>query len=438
MTFGLVSMTATARPVINPLIEVSPFDADSAAPAVLCTIPVRGRFRRVVLPRAILPLLRLCDGTKTPSEVVDAYLANHRADMSREHLRGLVEVLLPGKGILVTTETSESAPIARATAGSYLHIQFPFVPSAVISRVAVVTRGMFSVAVVGTWSLAAVLTQVYFFVAILPRIHVSFASLTPAVVLCIMLLSTVAAIVHEFGHASSAARYGCRNLRIGWGMYLVFTVLWTDVSDAWKLPRYERAVVDVSGIYFESVFLAVILASYLVTQDRVLALAFLFVDLGIAATLNPFFRQDGYWLLADLAGIANLREKQVNWLKHLLSALKVTRPAVVGSIGYMTRRMYVIVALYSVLGMAFFLYVSKILVQRVVVTAVWTYPATVLRLMNEIEHRSGLGASVGTAFSLLWESVLLLGTALLVGRAAVRLAWALRSAVKRTRVEHGS
>jgi putative peptide zinc metalloprotease protein len=125
--------------------------------------------------------------------------------------------------------------------------------------------------------------------------------------LTLALLGYAGLIIHEFGHAAAAARFGCRRLEIGFAMYLYIPVMYTDLSDAWKLPRKQRAVVDFGGVYFQGIYLAVLLGVYLVTGNAWLLTAFLFSDLTIAASLNPFLRLDGYWVISDLAGIANLR-----------------------------------------------------------------------------------------------------------------------------------
>ena len=42
-------------------------------------------------------------------------------------------------------------------------------------------------------------------------------------------------IVHELGHAYVATRYGCRVPHMGVAFMVLFPMLYTEVSDAWKL-----------------------------------------------------------------------------------------------------------------------------------------------------------------------------------------------------------
>ena len=42
-------------------------------------------------------------------------------------------------------------------------------------------------------------------------------------------------ILHELGHALMATRFGCRVPTMGVAFLVMFPVLYTDVTDAWKL-----------------------------------------------------------------------------------------------------------------------------------------------------------------------------------------------------------
>lgn len=64
---------------------------------------------------------------------------------------------------------------------------------------------------------------------------------------------------HELGHASACKFFGVRHGGIGFGLYLNFPVLYTDVTEVWKLKRGERCVVNLAGVYFQSWWLIILL-----------------------------------------------------------------------------------------------------------------------------------------------------------------------------------
>lgn len=61
-------------------------------------------------------------------------------------------------------------------------------------------------------------------------------------------------LLHELGHASALMHFGEKPGRIGFAFYVVSFILFSDVTNAWKLARKERLVVDYGGIYFQCLF----------------------------------------------------------------------------------------------------------------------------------------------------------------------------------------
>ena len=126
---------------------------------------------------------------------------------------------------------------------------------------------------------------------------------------------------HELGHASACKYFGVRHGGIGFGLYLNFPVLYTDVTEVWKLKRGERCVVNLSGVYFQSWWLIILLVAFLMTGNDILRYLILVMNLGFAMTLNPFFKFDGYWLASDLLGVPNLRQRSLELLGYVWKKL---------------------------------------------------------------------------------------------------------------------
>jgi putative peptide zinc metalloprotease protein len=125
----------------------------------------------------------------------------------------------------------------------------------------------------------------------------------PGLFLVVLAITLASAIFHEFGHAS-ALRYGNGKIRgMGVGIYLIYPVFYTDVTDSYGLGRWARVRTGLGGIYFHLIFVLGLVALYLASRQAFLLLVVLLLNLEIVRQFLPFVRLDGYWVLADLIGI---------------------------------------------------------------------------------------------------------------------------------------
>jgi putative peptide zinc metalloprotease protein len=121
--------------------------------------------------------------------------------------------------------------------------------------------------------------------------------------------------MHELGHAIAAVRYGCRVPSVGICFMLLVPMLYTDVSDAWRLDdRRKRLAIDSAGLVVETAIACLATFAWAFLPDGVarsiaFALATTSWFLTLAMNLNPFMRFDGYYILSDLCGIENLQPR---------------------------------------------------------------------------------------------------------------------------------
>jgi hypothetical protein len=128
----------------------------------------------------------------------------------------------------------------------------------------------------------------------------------PVLLLAVAGLTLASLLFHEFGHASACRYGGARPGAIGFGLYLVWPSLYTDVTDVYRLGRAGRLRTDLGGVYFNAIFILILGACYAVTGQPVF-LAAAFVDnIQILQQLAPLVRMDGYFILGDLAGVPDL------------------------------------------------------------------------------------------------------------------------------------
>jgi len=126
---------------------------------------------------------------------------------------------------------------------------------------------------------------------------------TPGLLLIILLATVLSAGFHELGHAA-ALRYGGGFPRaMGAGLYLVYPAFYTDVSDNYRLRRWDRVRTDLGGFYFNLLFAIGVMALYALTGLETLLLIVPLLNLEMLRQLVPIMRLDGYWALADLTGV---------------------------------------------------------------------------------------------------------------------------------------
>lgn len=122
-------------------------------------------------------------------------------------------------------------------------------------------------------------------------------------------------IIHEFSHAYTAKRFGIRVPTMGIAFIVLWPVLYTDVTDSWKLSkRSERLGISIAGITSELVLAGICTLGWALTDPGPLQSIFFIVSsttwvTSILINLNPAMRWDGYYLLCDLWGIDNLQPR---------------------------------------------------------------------------------------------------------------------------------
>lgn len=134
--------------------------------------------------------------------------------------------------------------------------------------------------------------------------------------------------LHELGHGYTAVRMGSRVTTMGVAFVVMAPILYTDTTDAWRLPRRrERVLIDAAGMMVEMLVAVLATLAWVFLPDGALrdaafALATTGWVLSLAVNLNPLMRFDGYYLFSDLLGQPNLQERAFAmgrwWLREQL------------------------------------------------------------------------------------------------------------------------
>jgi len=282
--------------------------------------------RYVQIDLAACAALRHWHDCPTPGELIARVNAGGEVRIDEGGLQQLVAFLHasrltedpPAHGwrhFAAEREALAASPLGRLV-HDYLFFRIPLCqPQAFLERTLPVARALASppvralVACLGLVGLYLVSREWDTFAATL---HTFLTWEGAAFVGCALILVKAA---HELGHAYTAAALGVRVHTMGVAFMVLAPLLYTDVSDAWRLrDRRRRSLIDGAGIRVELAIAAVALFLWAFLPEGPLrAVAFVLSAVSAASTLsvnlNPFMRFDGYYLLSDWIGVDNLQSR---------------------------------------------------------------------------------------------------------------------------------
>lgn len=275
-------------------------------------------------------VLMMLDGTVSLQEVRRRFeiefapqrlsLPQVQSFLAMLHSSGLVISDSPGQAqILVSRTNNERSQRLLKQFSNVLAIRFRgFDPHSFLNWLVPRTRFLFApwcvTLCVAFMMTAAVLAAVRAdtLQARLPHFHEFFSGTN-----LILLAATLAVtkILHELGHAVSCRHFGGECHEMGVMLLVLTPCLYCNVSDAWMLPsRWHRIVISAAGIYVELLLSAICLVMWWFSVPGAfnsLCLNVVFVC-SVSTVLfngNPLLRYDGYYILADLVEIPNLRQQ---------------------------------------------------------------------------------------------------------------------------------
>jgi len=239
------------------------------------------------------------------------------------------------------------------------------------------------------WPVVAAFLGVIWFVLF----HKGVASATsqafdrPGLLLLVLALVIVSAGFHELGHASACRYGGATPGGMGMGLYLVWPAFYTDVTDAYRLPRGSRLRVDLGGIYFNAIIAVATLGVWLVTRTDALFLLIALQLLIMVKNLSPVIRSDGYHILSDLTGIPDLYAHIGPTLRRLLPWRR-NEPSALKGRARLLVTVWVLVVVPVLLAM---MLGAILLLPRMVATA-WDSGRVIV---DAIPHESTMGVAAG-------------------------------------------
>src|SRR5581483_9324783 len=256
----------------------------------------------------------------------------------------------------------------------------------------------------------------------------------PTLLLLVFALAIASAGFHELGHAAACRYGGATPGGMGMGLYMVWPAFYTDVTDAYRLPRGARLRVDLGGIYFNAVVAVATMGVWLLWHVDALLLLIALQFLIMVKNLSPVIRSDGYHVLADATGIPDLYAHIGPTLRRLIPGRRREPSALTGRARLLVT-LWVLIVVPVLLSMM----IGAVLLLPRLATSAWDSGHTIATtLPHDAEH----GKVVGFLSSLLRLVALFLPVfgSILVSQRVLRMlarkamAWSAGRPARRTAV----
>ena len=259
-----------------------------------------------------------CDGKHTYEQIAQEVSEATEREVSAENVAQLIARELLVKGLVADAEGRVVKPPAAARSLLAIRQRMKLLGPGLIHPPTDVLKALFWPPVLLVVIGVAALAEWWLFAVHGVGGGLHEALYNPALILPLIAFIVVSAAFHEFGHAS-ALRYGGGKVRaMGAGFYLIYPVLYTDVSDNYRLKRWARVRTDLGGFYFNLIFALVLMGAYAVTRFEFLLVVVALINLDILKQLLPFIRLDGYWTLVDITGMPDFFSRIGGFVKSMI------------------------------------------------------------------------------------------------------------------------
>jgi putative peptide zinc metalloprotease protein len=185
----------------------------------------------------------------------------------------------------------------------------------------------------------------------------NFANKSWADIAVLYALGMFVVAAHEFAHAHACKRAGGRVTAMGFALIYLTPAFYTDTTEGAVMgTSSERLVIAMGGIWVELLLCSIFTPIWWLTAPDTLihdGAYFLMMLTGIVSLIvnwNPLIKLDGYYMLCEIIGIADLKEDSTAylsaWVKQHIWKLPVEVP-------YVPRRRRPFYAIYAVLSGAY-------------------------------------------------------------------------------------
>ncbi|HEX2044429.1 MAG TPA: hypothetical protein VHF23_02240 [Gaiellaceae bacterium] len=245
------------------------------------------------------------DGTRDCDDIADRVTGRFGRAVSADNVRFLVEEKLRPLGVLAAADGS-SPRAGRLEPLLGLTLRARLLPERAVNGIGGVFAPLFLPAIVALVLAALLALDAWLFFVHGVAQPTRELVYQPLLLLMVWGLLAAGALFHEIGHAAAARYGGARPGAIGAGLYLIWPVFYTDVTDAYRLRRGGRLRTDLGGVYFNVVFALATAGAYFATGFEPLLVLVLVQHVQTLVQFLPFLRLDGYYIVSDLTGVPDM------------------------------------------------------------------------------------------------------------------------------------
>jgi putative peptide zinc metalloprotease protein len=379
-------MTATAEPRTRPVEHLDRARGIQLLGAVHgsgykdgAALVRRADGQIVQLGPLMYALLECIDGERTNDDLAALLCDKLGRDCDAEHVAALAEKLAV-QGLLAGTE--QNAPPRR---NPLLALRWKVLVTNPRATRRLTAPFTFLFHPLLLWPIVAAFVAVAGYVLFVKGVAsaTSDAFQSPELLLLVFALAVLSAGFHELGHAAACRYGGATPGGMGAGIYMVWPAFYTDVTDAYRLPRADRLRVDLGGIYFNAVVSVATFAVWLAWRADALLLLIALQLLMMVKNLSPVIRSDGYHILADATGVPDLYAHILPTLRRLLPWRDAEQSALRGR-----ARALVTVWVLIVVPVLLSLMLGAILLLPRLIASAWDSGSTIV---GDIPHQGVLG-----------------------------------------------
>jgi putative peptide zinc metalloprotease protein len=314
----IVSMTATTTFQLRPGALIAEFDTSTQSKTYRVELPTGTHFQ---VKAGIYQLLACLHTPLSLNELTVAFQERTGQPVTSEQLAPVVDQLSKNGFIVRPGEASEpiNAPTSKLDTYLGLHFRRDLIPARYLAWVSapldIFFKPIVAVALLMLTTAAHLWTYVYLgFPPDLNVVDISWPLL--------YIVMTASMLFHELGHLAACHHYKCPHGPLGVAIYMLTPAVYVNVTAAWRLPRWSRAVVDIGGLYFQLLCVPLFVLLFWWTNDSTWLFIIVLTDLVILDNFEPFMKLDGYWLLSDLTGVPNLHARAAEFVKYYIGWLR--------------------------------------------------------------------------------------------------------------------
>lgn len=391
--------------LLNPMIKVYPFDAAGEEEKILCELPDKnGKVHRLALSKSLYESLKLFNGQLSYGEIVKKVFKPSDDTETIDKFTKTVIFYCTQKRLLVELDSEDYFGSERSHRPSYMLFKQALLKPRLVNLLAQFATFMFAPAIAISAMVLIILSQLIFFLVHASNFHAQTTGLTSGSIILAFAIFTGVLLLHELGHAAAAYRYGCRNVEIGFGWYIYMGVYYAELSEAWRLSRKQRVIVDCGGMYFQAIAISILVLLYFFIPSPAIYYSVLLLNFSLLMNFNPFFRLDGYWIASDWLGIVNLRSAAQQSISNLIQNIRTTTTPSTEELPKRTQKMLL---WYALLSNAFFIWIVYLISSQLI----WWVLGNIPKYYKEITI--GLSETINTAdllvsfAGLFWQVLLL-------------------------------